>query len=45
MKPITNKHKEVKRAKYKYTWYKSFIKLLKNQRQRDFKNEQTIHMS
>jgi len=45
MKPITNKHKEIKKAKYKYPWYKAFVKLLKNQKQKDFKNERTIHMS
>lgn len=44
MKPIC-KDKEIKRAKYKYPWYKSFIKLLRNHRQKDFKNEKTIHLS
>jgi len=44
MKPQVNK-KEIKRAKYKYSWYKAFVKLLRNQKQNDFKNEQTIHMS
>jgi hypothetical protein len=45
MKPTVNKNKEIKKAKYKYPWYKTFIKLLRNQKQKDFKNEQTIHLS
>lgn len=44
MKPEVNK-KQIRKARYKYAWYKSFVKLLRNQRQKDFKNEQTIHMS
>jgi hypothetical protein len=44
MKPELNK-KEIKKAKYKYAWYKSFIKLLRNQRVKDFKNDKTIHLS
>ena len=45
MKPIENKRNEIKKAKYKYSWYKAFVELLKNQKQKDFKNERTIHMS
>lgn len=45
MKPLINKKKEIKKAKYKYPWYKSFVKLLRNKKQKDFKNDQTIHMS
>ncbi len=44
MKPLVNK-KEIKKAKYKYSWYKVFVKLLRNQRQKDFRNETTIHWS
>lgn len=44
MKPQVNK-KEIKKAKYKYLWYKSFITLLRNKKQKDYKNEQTIHLS
>lgn len=44
MKPNVKK-KAIKRAKYKYSWYKDFVKLLRNQRQKDFRNEQTIHLS
>lgn len=44
MKPELNK-KEIKKAKYKYAWYKSFIKLLRNQKVKDFKNDKTIHLS
>jgi hypothetical protein len=44
MKPQVDK-KEIKRAKYKYFWYKSFIKLLRNKKKKDFKNEQAIHLS
>lgn len=45
MKPITNKKNQIKRAKYKFAWYKKFVKLLRNQKQKDFRNEQTIHLS
>ena len=45
MKPQVNKTKEIKKAHYKYSWYKKFIKMLRNQKQKDFRNEQTIHMS
>jgi hypothetical protein len=44
MKPVVNK-KEIKKVKYKYAWYKSFVKLLRNKKQKDFRNNQTIHMS
>jgi hypothetical protein len=44
MKPIINK-KMIKKAKYKYSWYKSFVKLLRNQKMKDFRNNQTIHLS
>jgi hypothetical protein len=44
MKPEV-KNKEIKKAHYKYSWYKSFVKLLRNQRQKDFRNERTIHWS
>lgn len=45
MRPIVNKNSQVKKSKYKYPWYKSFIRLLRNQKTKDFKNEQTIHLS
>jgi len=44
MKPNINK-KSIRKAKYKYAWYKSFIKLLRNKRHKDFKNDKTIHLS
>lgn len=45
MRPIVNKTKEIRRAKYRYSWYKIFVTLFRNQRQKDFKNEKTIHLS
>jgi hypothetical protein len=45
MKPEVNKNKEIKKAHYKFPWYKNFVKLLRNQKQKDFRNEQTIHLS
>jgi hypothetical protein len=45
MKPIVSKKKEIRKAKYRYPWYKTFVELLRNQKQKDFKNNQTIHMS
>ena len=43
MRPEVNK-KEIKKAKFKYAWYKSFVKVLRNQKQKDFRNDQTIHL-
>ena len=44
MKPQIN-NKLIKKAHYKYAWYKSMVRMLRNKRVRDFKNEQTIHLS
>lgn len=44
MKPIV-KNKEIRKAKYKFSWYKSFVKLLRNKKHKDFRNNQTIHLS
>lgn len=44
MKPQANK-KEIKKAKFKYSWYKAFVKLLRNQKHKDFRNDATIHLS
>ena len=44
MKPEVNK-KEIRRAKFKYPWYKSFIKILRNRKQKDYRKDQTIHLS
>jgi hypothetical protein len=41
MKPQVN-NKEIKNPRYKFAWYKSFVRLLKNQRCPDFKNPRTI---
>ena len=45
MKPQINKKKEIKKAHYKYHWYKEMVKLLRNTGCKDFRNEQTISQS
>ena len=44
MKPEINK-KEIRKAKFKYSWYKSCVKMLRNQKQKDFRNDQPIHLT
>jgi hypothetical protein len=44
MRPELNK-KYIRKAKYKYAWYKSFIKSQRNFKVTDYKNEQSIHVS
>ena len=44
MKPLVL-NKEIRKAKYKHSWYKSFVRLLRNQRQKDFRNNSTINLS
>ena len=45
MKPQVNKRREIKKAHFKYPWYKSFVKLLRNKKYKDYRNETTIHFS
>lgn len=45
MKPLTSKRVEIKQAKYKFHWYKSMVRLLRNQRFNDYRNNQTISLT
>ena len=45
MKPQTNRKIEIKRAKYKYHWYKSMITMLRNKKLKDYKSDKTIGLT
>lgn len=45
MKPQVYKKSEIKKAKYKVSWYKSMVKLLRNNKTKDHRNNATILLS
>ena len=45
MKPLTTKQKEIKRTKFRFHWYKSMVKLLRNQKFKDYRNDSNISLT
>jgi len=45
MKPNVNKNKEIRKSKFKYAWYKAFVRLLRNKKRKNFRDDNTIHLS
>ena len=42
MRPIVNKKVLIRNPRYKYSWYKVIIKLLKNNKVKNFRNKSKI---
>lgn len=44
MKPLVDK-RQIKKAKYKYHWYKNMIKLLRNSKFKNYRSDKVIHLT
>ena len=45
MKSQVNNNKEIRKTKYKYSWYKSMIRMLRNKKWTNYRDDKTIHLT
>ena len=45
MKPQVSKNNEIKNPKYRFSWYKEIVKLLRNNKTRDYRDKSLITLS